>query len=66
MASAKLEPGHIRYISPGKQWKAWSEVWTGTEWIPLRGIRSATFKRETDQLDEVTLVAYCHYWREDE
>jgi hypothetical protein len=62
---AELKPGCIRFISEGERWKARPEVWTGTEWIGLWGVKSTTFKRQTDSLDEVTLVAICHFWRAD-
>lgn len=62
---AELKPGCIRFVSEGKRRAARAEVWTGAEWIGLWGVRSTTFKRETDALDEVTLTAICHWWHED-
>jgi hypothetical protein len=63
---ADLKPGYLRFVSVGEPWKARAEVWTGTEWIGMWGVKSTTFKRESDTLDEITLVAYCHLQRDGE
>jgi hypothetical protein len=60
----EIRPGVIRFLSDGKRHNARAEVWTGTEWIGLWGVKSTTFKRETDAVDEVTIVALCHWWHD--